>query len=233
MRRGVLLFVLSVAAQSLTAQTYPVILEKALWFDGKGEVQFSDDAIEFKASKEKASRRWLYLDIQYFDRISEKEFVILSYEDAKWRLGRDRQYRFVLTEGELTDELFETISNRIGRPVTDRVVGDAPKEVVRLPVKHLHTFGGCEGELVFGDSTIFYVTDDAKDAREWKIDRDIDSIWALNRYQVELHVYDNNRREFSQTRVYRFQLKEPLDPEWYRNLKLRLYGLRAGQNVIP
>ncbi|HUG82797.1 MAG TPA: hypothetical protein VML01_14095 [Bryobacterales bacterium] len=48
-----------------------------------------------------------------------------------------------------------------------------------------------------------------------------------------MHVYDNNRKEFSQTRVYRFQLKEPLDPERYRNLKLRLYGLRAEQSVIP
>ena len=79
MRRGVLLFVLSIAVQSLAAQTYPVILEKALWFDGKGEVQFTNDAVEFKATKEKASRRWLYQDIQYFDRTSPKEFVILSY----------------------------------------------------------------------------------------------------------------------------------------------------------
>lgn len=133
MTRAVLLFVLSVTIQSLAAQTYPVILEKALWFDGKGEVQFTNDAIEFKASKEKASRRWLYRDIQYFDRISPKEFVILSYEDAKWRFGRDRQYRFVLTEGELTGELFETISRRIGRPVTDRVVGDTPKMLCESP----------------------------------------------------------------------------------------------------
>jgi hypothetical protein len=234
MRRAVLLFVLSAAIQTLAAQTYPVIHQKALWFDGKGEVQFSDDAIEYRASNEKRSRRWLYQDIQHFDRISKKEFIVLSYEDQRWKLGRDRSYRFIITDGELTDAVFDEISRRLGKPVTNRVVKKSSVEkAYELPVKHLHTFGGCEGDLVFSGNAAYYVTGHAKDAREWKLDRDVESVWAPNRYQVELHVYDNNRREFSQTRVYRFQLKEPLDPEWYHDLKLRLYGLRAGQNVIP
>ena len=221
------------AAGVAVGQTFPVIQKKALWRDQRGELRITEAAVEFQPQGEEKTHHWAYQDIQYFDRVSTKELILLTYEDAAWRLGRDRQYRFVLTEGELNDELFETISRRIGRPVTDRVVDDAPKEAVQLPVKHLHTFGGCEGELVFGDSTIFYVTDDAKDAREWKIDRDIDSVWTANRYQLEVHVFDNNRREFSQTRVYRFQLKEPLDPAQYRTLKLRLYDLRAEQRVIP
>lgn len=65
------------------------------------------------------------------------------------------------------------------------------------------------------------------------MDRDIDSVWALNRYELELHVYESNRRDFGSTRVYRFQLKEPLDPEFYRQLKLRLYNIHADERVIP
>lgn len=210
-----------------------VVRKMPLWPDAKGTLVISEEAIEFRKEDPHERRRWQYRDIQYFDRVSRKEVVLVTYENISWQFGRDRQFRFVLTSGELTDDLFEQISRRIGRPVTDRVADGAPKEAARLAVKHLHTFGGCEGELVFGDTVIFYVTDHAKDARKWKIDRDMDSIWALNRYQLEIHVYDNNRREFSKTRVYRFQLKEPLDPVLYRDLKLRLYGLRSERRVIP
>ena len=94
-----------------------------------------------------------------------------------------------------------------------------------IPVKHLHTFGGCEGVLQFTQDSIIYATKNRKDAREWRLDRDIQSVWSSDPYQLEIQVYENNRREFSRTRIYNFQLKEPLDWKMYRALKLRLYAL--------
>ena len=223
-----LLLVLFLVPVAGAAQTFEVIHKKRFGPDGRGEIRITGDAIEFNAAKKKKnSRRWAYDDIQYFDRISETEFVILSYEDQKWKLGRDRQYRFTLTGGELTDSLFEQISQRIGRPVTNRVVSDIPENRYELPVKHLHSLGGCEGLLTFAGDDIYYATEHRKDAREWRVSRDVESVWSMNPYQLELHVYDNNRREFSRTRVYRFALKKPLDPEFYRRLKLQLYELEA------
>ena len=210
-----------------TETSFEVIHKKKLRRDSRGEIRFTQDAIEFLAKKGKHKRRWAYQDIQYFDRISETEFVILSYEDQKWKLGRDRQYRFALTGGELTDSLFEQISQRIGRPVTNRVVSDIPEKRYELPVKHLHSLGGCEGLLTFAGDHIYYATEHRKDAREWRVSRDVESVWSMDPYQLDLHVYDNNRREFSRTRVYRFALKKPFDPEFYRRLKLQLYELEA------
>ena len=196
-------------------------------------MHFKFIAIEFRKKNTEDSLTWGYLDIQHFDRISLTEIEILTYEDMAWKLGKDRSYRFLLVSGEISDALFAEITAKIGLPATDRLVDDAPEEAPRLPVKRLTTFGGSEGELVFGDFAIFYVSDKAKHAREWRIDRDIDSVWALNRYELEVHVYESNRRDFGSTRVYRFQLKEPLDPEFYRQLKLRLYNLHADKRVIP
>ena len=223
-----ILILLLLAVPFAGAETsFEVIHKKRFGRGGRGEIRITAGAIEFNGAKTKNSRRWAYDDIQYFDRISETEFVILSYEDQKWKLGRDRQYRFTLTGGELTDSLFEQISQRIGRPVTNRVVRDIPEKRYELPVKHLHSLGGCEGLLTFAGDHIYYATEHRKDAREWRVSRDVESVWSMNPYQLELHVYDNNRREFSRTRVYRFALKKPLDPEFYRRLKLELYELEA------
>jgi len=217
-------------AACLHAQTFEAIQKRRFASDRRGEIRITGQAIEFKAVKEKNSRRWTYEDIQYFDRISEEEFILLSYEDQKWKLGRDRQYHFVLTAGTLNDELFQSISTRIGRPVTNRFVSRAKgvqDSRYKLAVKHLHGLGGCEGELIFTDDAILYSTEHRKDAREWRLTRDVESVWSSNPYHLELHVYDNNRREFSRTRIYSFALKKPLDPEFYRRLKLELYKLEV------
>ena len=226
------LLILLFMAQPLVAQTFDVIHEKTLWRDGRGKIEITDKGIDFIAEKEKESRSWRYEDIQYFDRISSKEFTILSYEDNSMLLGRDKQYRFLITEGELTEDIFNRIRSRLDKPATNRQFPDVANAEYELPVKHLHTFGGCEGTLKFTGDEIFYVTDNRKDAREWRLDTDIQSVWSSNPYQLEIHAFDNNRREFSRTRIYKFDLKEPLDPEVYRSLKLKLYDLETAHRPI-
>lgn len=217
---------LSITLATIAAgQTLTVTEQKPLWRDGHGKIEITDSGIHYTADDEKDSRVWSWLDVQYFDRISPTEFVILTYEDEKLRLGQDRQYHFKLDEGELTDATFATISARLKRPVTDRVVPRTTNASYTIPVKHLHAFGGCEGELEFAKDAIYYRTDNEKDAREWQLGRDVESVWSDDPYHLEIYVADNNRREFSRTRVYRFDLKERLDPEFYRSLKLRLYRL--------
>ncbi len=211
------------------AQTLQVVHEKTLWWDGRGTIEFRGDEIVYSAEKTKDSRSWRYTDIQFFDRISPREFVILSYEDQPLLLGRDREYRFRITEGELTDALFERISRSIGRPVTDRVAERIEDPAYSVPVKHEHGLGGCEGTLQFSQDAIYYVTDHKEDAREWRIDRDVESVWSADPYRLDIYVHDNNRREMRKTRLYRFSLKEPLDPRFYRGLKLELYNLESSR----
>lgn len=219
------LLMLLFLAQPLAAQTFTVIHEKRLWRDGHGTIEITDQGIRYTSDKAKDSRSWLYQDIQYLDRISGKEFTILSYEDESRYFGRDKSYHFVITKGELTDDIFRKIAEKLDRPVTDRMPPDNVAAEYEIPVKHLHTFGGCEGVLRFTDDSISYATKNKKDARDWKLGRDVQSVWSSDPYQLEIRVYENNRREFSRTRIYNFQLKEPLDWKMYRELKLRLYAL--------
>jgi hypothetical protein len=246
------IFLLAICTQFLAAQTFEVKRLKRIWWDGGGQIEITNDGITYKAKKPKNSRTWKYSDLQYFDRISNKEFVILSYEDVSWRFGRDREYHFVITSGELTDEVFRQISRRLNKPLTNRVVEKVSgvryeipvkpltNRVVEkvsgvryeIPVKHQHRLGGCEGVLKFTADAIYYSTDHKKDAREWLLARDVQSVWSMHPYELEVRVYDNNRREFSRTRVYKFDLKQRLDAEFYRSLKLKLYQLEIENSLV-
>jgi hypothetical protein len=219
-------------AQPLAAQTFSVVHEKRFWRDGHGTILIEDDGIRYMTEKKGENRFWPYQDIQNLDRISGREFTILTYEDETRYLGRDRSYHFVITEGELTDEIFRKISEKMAVPVTDRKVPENVESNYRIPVKHLHTFGGCEGVLEFTDNEIIYDTGHKEDARVWKLDSDIQSVWSSDRYRLEIHVYENNRREFSRTRVYRFALKTPLNQDVYRKLKLQLYDLETVRDPL-
>ena len=227
------ILILLFMAHPLAAQTFNVIHEKALKRDGRGKVEITEEGISYVPDRSKDGRVWRYEDIQYFDRISSKEFTILSYEDNPMLLGRDKQYHFIITEGELTDEIFYEIRDRLNKPATNREFPGIVNVQYSLPVKHQHTFGGCKGTLKFTEDRIYYVTDYKKDAREWRLDSDIQSVWSSDRYRLEIHTYENNRREFSRTRVFKFDLKEPLDPEVYRSLKLKLYNLEAAHRPLP
>jgi hypothetical protein len=227
------LLLLLLFAQPLTAQTFSVIQEKSLWHDGKGKIQITDQGIVYSADKTKDSRTWKYQDIQSLDRLSSREFTILSYEDNRLLLGRDKQYHFRIIQGEFTEALFDKIRDRINKPATNRAFPDVQNVRYELPVKHLHSLGGCEGTLKFTDDAVYYVTTNKRDARAWRLAVDIQSVWSSDPYQLEIHVYENNRREFSRTRVYHFELKQTLDPEWYRALKLKLYQLAAVHRPMP
>jgi hypothetical protein len=60
-----------------------------------GQIEISENLISFKEAGKKSehSRQWKYEDIQQLT-LSPTELRILSYDDEKWQLGRDREYVF-------------------------------------------------------------------------------------------------------------------------------------------
>jgi hypothetical protein len=214
-----------------TAQTeFEVIRKKPLWFDQKGTITISESGLSFTPTgKNEEPLSWKYQDVQHVDRVSPTEIIVLSYEDVAWKLGRDRSYRFDLVSGELSDELFDQVVARIGKPSTDRVVERPGGVEQELPVKHLSGLGGSEGTLYFSPERIVYSTEKSEQSREWLLDRDVHSVWSSDVLRLEVHAYERNAGAFRKPRVYRFALKRPLDGEFYRRLKLRLYGIERAR----
>jgi hypothetical protein len=206
---------------AVNGQTLKVRHDHNPWGKCQGELIISQEGIEYRTEgKESHNHLWKWTDIQTFDRKSPTEFTVLSYEDQKWTFGTDRHFNFTVLPDEdpLTEQTFQLISHQLNRPVVDRVEREIEAEY-QLEVKHLHTFGGCEGTLYFGSDWISYQTDHEEDARTWDRKRAVESVWSSNRYQLELHVFEEGDRGFDKTRRFRFQTKEPLDQEYYEQLR--------------
>ena len=190
------------------------------WGACEGELVITEQGIEFQSEKEDHNRIWSWNDIQTVDRLSTQQFSVLTYKDRKLLLGRDQPYDFTVLEGDgLSDAEFDLIKSKFPRAVVDRIVKAVDSVEYEVPVKHLHTFGGCEGILRFGKNNIVYETDHAKDARSWRRDREVAGIWSTGRYDLEIQVYERDGGDFARSRNFRFQLKEALDETYYTKLR--------------
>ena len=214
-----LIIALAMAAP-VSAQTLQVRHDHDPWGACEGELQITEDGIRYDTDKEEHNREWAWIDIQGFDRHSSETFSVLSYEDFGWHLGLDRAFDFTILPGEpaLVQASFERIEEGLARPITDRVPKILEPEY-EVAVKHRHVFGGCEGTLRFGDGWVVYTTDHAEDARSWRQDHHIANVWSSNPFELELRVWEENRRAFDKAKRFVFQLKEPLDRDYYETLR--------------
>lgn len=224
MRTLLLLFLVSTLGWA--QPSFEVIHKRALWFDQKGSLEISDAGLSFQPQgKEEKARTWAYQDIQFLERLSPTEIKLLTYEDVAWKLGQDRGYLFELVNTELSDELFERLVQSIGKPAGDRVVEKPAAAELELPAKRLKTFNGSEGTLFFSPERIVYRAEAPDESRAWMINRDVQSVWSSTPYRLEVHVYEEELGALAKPRVYKFALKRPLDREFYRHLKLKLYDV--------
>jgi hypothetical protein len=208
-------------------QTLKVRHDHDPWGGCEGELVITDSGIDYRTQKEKHNRSWAWTDIQTVDRHSPEMFTVLTYADQKILLGRDQPFDFTIVDGEgMDDQVFSVISEHLPRPVVDRFPKQIETVEYEVPVKHLHTFGGCEGILRFGKDHISYETDHEEDARLWRRDREVSGVWSVNRYDLEVQVYERDGGDFNRTRNFRFQLKEPLNESYYAQLRRQFLPLR-------
>ncbi len=208
------------AALHAADRAFDVVHRKKLLPDGRGVLTIAEQEIRFEARDAGRSRRWKYADIQFLDRLDPTEIVVVTYENALPFTGRSKRYRFSLTSGEIGSELFAEMAERLAKPVSNRAFS-IPKQGVAFAAgaKHLHRAGGRQGRLVFTAEAAYFQSAGGNHSRQWRLDRDIESVWSAGPYQLEIHArYPRGAR-------FRFLLKEPLDGQFYRRLKLKLMRL--------
>ena len=207
-------------AGPVSAQTLQVRHDHDPWGSCEGELHITENGIRYDTEKQEHQRDWAWVDIQGFDRQSRERFSVLSYEDLSWHLGLDRSFDFTVLPGEdgLEQSTFERIEQGLARPVTDRIPKALEPEY-QVAVKHLHVFGGCEGTLTFGDEWVVYDTAHTEDARSWRRNSHIANVWSSNQFELELRVLEENQWAFDKAKRFVFQLKEPLDRNYYEALR--------------
>ena len=100
---------------------FPVLHDRLLK-NRPGELIFGEIAIEYRAEDTRYARTWKYEDIQQLGLLSSKELTILTYQDSKWKLGKDIFYRFTITAGEMTPVFWTQLRAKLKRPVVSALI---------------------------------------------------------------------------------------------------------------
>ncbi len=212
-----LLAPVTAAAQSFE---FPVERERLLR-NHRGTLVITPDGIEYRTDQKNESRSWRYKDIQQIKIESPTVLEILTYEDQRQMLGRDRIFRFRLLEGKITPEVSALLVAKTSRPVATSVApareGESKFETA---VKHLHAFGGCEGALkIYPDRVSYESADKPEHSRYWRYS-DIQGFGHPSRYRFEITTFED--KFGGPTKVYDFQLKEDLPASAYDYVWVRV-----------
>jgi hypothetical protein len=216
---GILLVSSALQAQEVR---FPVRHDRMLR-DRAGELIFGETGIEYRTKDKGDARTWKYEDIQQLGLLSPKELTIITYEDSKWKLGKDLFYRFKITSGEMTPALWTQLQAKLKRPVVSTLIPPDIAPKFTIPVKHLRGFSGTQGMLEIGDEYIIYKTAVPKDSRIWRY-RDISSVGTTGPYQMRLTSMDRAENESGAERNFVFSLKERLAPEAYDFIWWKING---------
>jgi len=183
---------------------------------GTGTLTISDSGLSFKEAgkHDEHSREWRWTDIQQL-LLSSDQLRILTYEDQKWRLGRDREYTFDEVPKELV-AASATFRSALGQ----RFVEASAASVT--PLWHVEArlqkkFSGVDGTLSASPGEITFKAERPDDTRTWRIE-DIDSISSSGPYDLTFTTYERARLSRADRTDFHFQLKERLPEVRYNAL---------------
>jgi hypothetical protein len=186
----------------------------------QGRLRIANDDVRYETEQRNHARIWPYVQLKRVESKDSRHLSIITYEDSPLPFVGDRSFNFELLDGDVSDKVFNFLLARVGR-------SDAPKPPVTPPggryeiaVKHQHFFGGCEGTLRITPNFIEYLTAH-RDARLWKY-IDIKRIRPKGSYRLYVYTYEDQILLFGRDKVFKFELKEPLEPVVLEFLQARL-----------
>jgi len=215
------LLLLAAGAWPLAAQDFSFAVRHHHAFkDCKGTLKISRGGLEFQASERKDVRKWKFDEIRMIEILSPTAISLVSYEDQKRYLGKDRVFEFTLLQGKVTPELSAFLLSTIKRPMLLNVFPEDEKPVFEIPVKHLHTITGAMGVLRIYPDKVIFQSAKAGESRLWRI-ADIERFGQPDRYRLQVSSFEP--KAGGPTQVYNFQLLQDLPEAMLDYLWVRLH----------
>ncbi|HVW86510.1 MAG TPA: hypothetical protein VHB50_17610 [Bryobacteraceae bacterium] len=190
---------------------------------GEGILVIDADAISFEehGKQAKHSRQWRYDDIQQLV-LSPETLKIVTYEDQRWELGRDRVYVFDRLPPEFARDWYPVFASHLDRRFVAALADEKVKPDWRIPAKLIHGRGGSEGVLLAAASTVVYMSNRPGESRTWRIG-DIENVSSSDPFDLTI-----TTRE----RAFRFQLKQVLSEARFTDLWRRVNRANGLQILI-
>jgi hypothetical protein len=207
------------AVSAAGAQTYEV-RHKHLRNGVTGVLRIDDTSLSFeeKGKYAKHSRVWKYEDIQRLT-LSPDELRIVTYEDNRMELGRDRVYLFDNLPAAVVADWYPVFRTRLDARFVAALADEQVRPDWEIPVKLVHGRGGSQGVFQVGPDLIVYKSAAPAESRTWRTS-DLESVSTSGEFDLTLTTHE---REF------RFQLKKALSEPRFQQLWERVNRARRLQ----
>ena len=185
---------------------------------GDGTLRFDDSGVSFTESGKKAkhSRQWKYEEIQELT-LAPNWMRIVTYEDIRWQIGRDREYVFDHVPEGFADRVYPVLSRRLDQRFLAAIADASVEALWEVPVKALNALGGSEGTLIVGRDRLVYKSSERDQSRTWRVEY-IDNISSSGPFEMTL---------VSLNREVRFQLKRAISERAYTELWRRIHAAKG------
>jgi len=180
---------------------------------GEGTLAFNATGISFQemAGQAAHSRQWNYADLERLE-LAPDQVRIVTYEDVRWQLGRDRAFSFDHLPAEATTQLYPLLATHLDQRFIARVADPSVSPLWAIPAKALHGRGGPNGTLKIGADRIVFETLKPGKSRTWRFS-DIQFVARQNSFDFSVTSLDGETR---------FQLKEAMPEAQYNSVWRRV-----------
>lgn len=219
------LFVLGAASPSVaSAQTYTFEVRHQHWRGGAtGILRVAPDEISFAETGKKSrtdSRLWRYEEIQQFT-VGPTELRILTYEDTKWKLGRDREYVFDRLPKELPEQTYRLLNGKLDQRFIAAIPDPDVSPEWKTKAKLDRALFGKLGTLLVSQDRIVFDAGEGDESRSWRL-ADIDNISRSSPFDFTVTTAEKSGTFRGGMRQFHFQLLQGLSDERFEKLWRRI-----------
>jgi hypothetical protein len=157
-------------------------------------------------------RHWTYTDIRRLT-LAPDRLTVLTYEDSKWRPGRERTYSVDHLPDGAAAKLYPLFRAHMDQRFIAEMVEPGIQPLWQIPAKLEQGWGGANGTLIVGNDRIVFDSAEHDASRTWRYN-DIASVSHYGLFDLSLNTQLG-------TEV-RFTLKQPLEEDRFQTLWLRL-----------
>jgi hypothetical protein len=194
-----------------------------------GTLRIGAESIAFteQSKNGKHSREWAYAEIQQLS-LSDAELRILTYEDQKWQLGRDRDFVFDRLPEGLAQQVYPLFTRNLDQRFIAELADPDVHALWQAGAKLRHGLSGSQGDLLIGEDRILYQANAAGESRTWRL-ADIDNIATAGPFDLAITTLERSDWRHAGPTEFRFELKQPLSEDRYNELWRRIYRFRSSR----
>lgn len=197
------------AAQDLTFSVRHNHLHKY----GVGTLTFTENTIQWEepGKSHEHSQLWTYEQIQRLE-LAQDQVRIVTYEDIRWQVGRDRAFLFDHIPADLASRVYPFLIAKLDQRFQAHVYDPSIEPIYETPAKLLLGRAGSNGVLKIGPDRITFNGGDRGQSRTWRYS-DITIFSNAGPFDLTLATLEGENR---------IQLKRPLPEATYTDLWRRI-----------